>query len=140
MAVDREGVARGGAAGQKRSRLWEVCGEESSARRHPTAPARPDPPPPPPPPPQATGPSRESTRPCPTAAPWAPGPGPTSQGFALFSCPAAARLAVDLVSGSQFDEGAMLRAEMARKNMYLKVGARGMRGGLGLQVGLGPRV
>ncbi|KAI8464985.1 MAG: hypothetical protein J3K34DRAFT_388206 [Monoraphidium minutum] len=43
------------------------------------------------------------------------------QGFALFSSPAAARFAVDLVSGSQFDEAVMLRAEMARKNMYLKL-------------------
>lgn len=47
-----------------------------------------------------------------------------TQGFALFNAPAAARYAVDLVSGSQFDDNAALRAEMARKNMYLKVCAR----------------
>lgn len=55
------------------------------------------------------------------------------QGFALFNSAAAARFAVDLVSGSHFDEQAQLRAEMARKNMYLKVrrgnmGVRGARG------------
>jgi hypothetical protein len=44
------------------------------------------------------------------------------QGFALFSSPAAARFAVDLISGAPFEEGTALRAEMARKNMYLKVG------------------
>lgn len=42
------------------------------------------------------------------------------QGFALFTTPVSARFAVDLVTGAQFDEATCLRAEMARKNMYVK--------------------
>lgn len=51
------------------------------------------------------------------------GPCPRSrrQGFALFTSPAAARFAVDLVTGSEFDEASTLRAELARKNMFVKV-------------------
>ena len=48
-----------------------------------------------------------------------------AQGFALFATTSAARLAVELVCGTQFDDGASLRAEMARKNMYLKVRRQG---------------
>ncbi len=43
------------------------------------------------------------------------------QGFALFSSAMAARTAVDLLTGVQFDDGVLLRAEIAHKNMFLKV-------------------
>jgi hypothetical protein len=45
------------------------------------------------------------------------------QGFALFSTGAHARAMVDILSGLQFDDGVLLRAEMAHKNMFIKVGA-----------------
>lgn len=45
----------------------------------------------------------------------------TPQGFALFNTALAARTVVDLLSGLQFDDGVVLRAEMAHKNMFLKV-------------------
>ncbi|KIY93656.1 hypothetical protein MNEG_14306 [Monoraphidium neglectum] len=53
------------------------------------------------------------------------------QGFALFNSPTAARFAADLVSGAQFDDQSTLRAEMARKNMYLKSAGPGGAGGAG---------
>lgn len=43
------------------------------------------------------------------------------QGFALFNSGAAARAVVDILSGLQFDDGVLLRAEMAHKNMFIKV-------------------
>lgn len=43
------------------------------------------------------------------------------QGFALFSTGAHARAMVDILSGLQFDDGVLLRAEMAHKNMFIKV-------------------
>jgi hypothetical protein len=42
------------------------------------------------------------------------------QGFAKFDTAVAARAAVDLITNVQFDEGSLLRAEMARKNMFLR--------------------
>jgi hypothetical protein len=54
------------------------------------------------------------------------------QGFALFSTPAHARAVVELVSGLAFDEGVVLRAEIARKDMFLKVGGA-VRFGMGLR-------
>lgn len=45
------------------------------------------------------------------------------QGFALFSTGAHARAMVDILSGLQFDDGVLLRAEMAHKNMFIKVNA-----------------
>lgn len=47
------------------------------------------------------------------------------QGFALFSTGAHARAVVEAISGLQFDEGVVLRAEMAHKNMFIKVGRSG---------------
>lgn len=44
------------------------------------------------------------------------------QGFALFSTGAHARAMVDILSGLQFDDSVLLRAEMAHKNMFIKVG------------------
>lgn len=44
------------------------------------------------------------------------------QGFALFVTGAHARAMVDILSGLQFDDGVLLRAEMAHKNMFIKVG------------------
>jgi hypothetical protein len=54
------------------------------------------------------------------------------QGFALFSTAAHARAVVDTLSGLQFDDGVVLRAEIAHKDMYLKVRRRlwCARGGL----------
>ncbi|CAD7703351.1 unnamed protein product [Ostreobium quekettii] len=43
-----------------------------------------------------------------------------AQGFALFSHPQAARAAVSAIHSLCFDENSILRAEMARKNMYLR--------------------
>lgn len=44
------------------------------------------------------------------------------QGFALFSSAAHARAVVEVLSGLQFDDGVVVRAEMAHKNMFIKVG------------------
>jgi hypothetical protein len=56
------------------------------------------------------------------------------QGFALFSTAAHARAVVDTLSGLQFDDAVVLRAEIAHKDMYLKVGggAWGCQGCAGL--------
>lgn len=43
------------------------------------------------------------------------------QGFALFSSAGHARAVVDLLGGLQFDDGVVIRAEMAHKNMFIKV-------------------
>jgi hypothetical protein len=43
------------------------------------------------------------------------------QGFALFSTAAHARAVVEVLSGLQFDDGVVVRAEMAHKNMFIKV-------------------
>lgn len=43
-----------------------------------------------------------------------------AQGFALFANAAHARAAIDAISQLCFDDSAILRAEMAHKNMYLK--------------------
>ena len=48
--------------------------------------------------------------------------GGQAQGFALFSSGAHAMAACNVVSSIQFDEAAVLRCEMARKNMYVKEG------------------
>jgi hypothetical protein len=56
------------------------------------------------------------------------------QGFALFATGAHARQMVELLSGMQFDDESTLRAEMAHKNMFLKVRhgtGVGQRGGGG---------
>lgn len=42
------------------------------------------------------------------------------QGFALFSSAAHARAVVEVLSGLQFDDGVVVRAEMAHKNMFIK--------------------
>ncbi|KAF6258766.1 hypothetical protein COO60DRAFT_1691111 [Scenedesmus sp. NREL 46B-D3] len=42
------------------------------------------------------------------------------QGFALFSSAAYARAVVEMLSGLQFDDGVVVRAEMAHKNMFIK--------------------
>jgi len=44
------------------------------------------------------------------------------QGFALFSKPADARVALEIITHLQFDNNIHLRCEMARKDMYVKVG------------------
>lgn len=43
------------------------------------------------------------------------------QGFALFSTATHARAVVEALSGLQFDDGVVIRAEMAHKNMFIKV-------------------
>lgn len=43
------------------------------------------------------------------------------QGFALFTTASHALAMVDILSGLQFDDGVLLRAEMAHKNMFIKV-------------------
>jgi hypothetical protein len=48
-------------------------------------------------------------------------PPPCAQGFALFTSAAAAHFAVELVGGAHFDDGGALRAELAAKNMSIKV-------------------
>jgi hypothetical protein len=42
------------------------------------------------------------------------------QGFALFSSSVHARAVVEILSGLQFDDGVVIRAEMAHKNMFIK--------------------
>ncbi|DBA88120.1 hypothetical protein WJX79_004687 [Trebouxia sp. C0005] len=51
-----------------------------------------------------------------------------AQGFALFQNGAAARAAVDSLHNMVFCEGAVLRCEVARKNMYLKEDTASKRG------------
>lgn len=51
-----------------------------------------------------------------------------AQGFALFQNGAAARAAVDSLHNMVFCEGAVLRCEVARKNMYLKEDSASKRG------------
>jgi hypothetical protein len=46
------------------------------------------------------------------------------QGFALFSSAVHARAVVELLSGLQFDDAVVIRAEMAHKNMFIKVRMR----------------
>lgn len=43
------------------------------------------------------------------------------QGFALFNSSVHARAVVEILSGLQFDDGVVIRAEMAHKNMFIKV-------------------
>ncbi|EIE26934.1 hypothetical protein COCSUDRAFT_12206, partial [Coccomyxa subellipsoidea C-169] len=43
-----------------------------------------------------------------------------AQGFALFTHGEAARMAISSIHNLVFDDGAILRCEMARKNMYIK--------------------
>ncbi|BDA43084.1 probable cell wall integrity protein scw1 at C-terminar half [Coccomyxa sp. Obi] len=43
-----------------------------------------------------------------------------AQGFALFTHGEAARMAINSIHNLVFDDGAVLRCEMARKNMYIK--------------------
>ena len=43
------------------------------------------------------------------------------QGFALLATPGHARQLVEALTGLQYDENSVLRAEMAHKNMFLKV-------------------
>jgi hypothetical protein len=45
---------------------------------------------------------------------------PQAQGFALFDCGASAQGALHRITNLVFDEGFVLRCEMARKNMYIK--------------------
>lgn len=45
-----------------------------------------------------------------------------AHGFALFDSGAAAQAANSLVAQIQFDETSILRCELARKNMFVKVG------------------
>lgn len=66
-------------------------------------------------------------------SPSSPPPLPPLQGFALFATSAHARQMVELLSGMQFDDESTLRAEMAHKNMFLKV-----RGNTLGWAGLGP--
>lgn len=42
------------------------------------------------------------------------------QGFALFNSSVHARAVVEILSGLQFDDGVVIRAEMAHKNMFIK--------------------
>ncbi|KAF8061951.1 HDAC1 [Scenedesmus sp. PABB004] len=42
------------------------------------------------------------------------------QGFALFATPSHARAVVEVLAGLPYDDGAVLRAEMAHKNMFIK--------------------
>ena len=46
------------------------------------------------------------------------------QGFALFKCNADAVAAVERLAGHQVEVGAVLRAELAHKNLVIKVGGR----------------
>jgi hypothetical protein len=54
---------------------------------------------------------------------------PTPTGFALFRTRAHALDAIAMLHGEEFDEGVHLRAEPARKNLFLKVRLWGRLGG-----------